>query len=175
MRLPFRREKVPADVRSSLDLRPGERVIAADLDESGAHLIATDRALHLVPAVDADQAPAPAIRLRWDLVDLATWNPPVLLLEVRPSADDPVERLVVALEARSGLPAVVRDRVTGSIVVNERHEAGTGWFRILARRNYDSGSLEWRVQPGPGLDPRDPVVAASITSHLQRIRGQWEV
>jgi hypothetical protein len=175
MRLPFQRAKVPVDVRSLLDLHPGERVLAADRDESGGYLVTTDRAVHVLPAAEPGGPPVEAVRLRWDLVDLATWNPPLLMLEVRRGADDPVQRLVIALEPRSGLPAVVRDRVTGSIVVNERHEAGSGWFRILARRNSDSGALEWRVQPGPGVNPRDPAVASAIESQLQRIRGQWEV
>ncbi len=176
MRLPWQREKVPAQIREALELAPGERVVAAAQTEDDGYAVASDRALHLVlPADPVADGQMTVVRIRWDLIDNASWSPPALMVELRRFVDAPPERVVLELDRRSEVPAVVRDRVTASIVVNNKVDLGRSWIRVMARRNYDSEVLEWRLQHGPGIDPADPATQALIAEQLDQIRSQWEV
>jgi len=166
MRIPWRRDTVPADVKQALVLKPGERVLSVCHSEDTAYLVATDRALHLVD-------PPEQVRWRWDEIDRATWQPP--LLELQLQVEGGFSQRVVPVDAQGELPAVVRDRVTNSIIVNSRVVVPGGQVRVVARRNSDTGILEWRIVPGPGVDPTDPAVRALTDLELTRLRGQLGV
>ena len=130
-------------------------------------------ALHLLLTVsDEDRQD---LRIGWDLVDNVTWSPPALALELRRDRDSAPEQLVLEIDQRSNLPAVVRNRVMDSIVVNDKIEYGRSWIRIIARKIFETGELEWRVVPGPGLDPASPDVADAIDTQLRQARLQWEM
>lgn len=176
MRLPWRRNPVPDEVRGAVQLLPGEQVVAADRADEG-YVVVSDRALHLLLPSDP-HSPADGlqdVRIGWELVDRASWNPPALELQLRRSAASAPQQLVVELDHRSDLPAVVRDRVTASIVVNERIELERSWVRVVARRIFDTGELTWRLLPGPGADMADPTVGAAVEGRLEELRSQWEM
>lgn len=176
MRLPWRKNPVPDEVRSAVQLRPGELVVAAERTEDG-FVVVSDRAMHLLIRAESDPAAGGLedVRIGWDLVDRASWNPPVLELELRRTAESAPQPFVLELDHRSDLPAVVRDRVTASIVVNERIEMEHSWVRVVARRIFDTGELQWRLLPGPGVDTGDPRIVAAIDGRLEELRSQWEV
>ena len=173
MRLPWTREKIPDHIRESVEFAPGEIVRAAGHVQDAGYAVATDMALHLLLTVsDEDRQD---LRIGWDLVDNVTWSPPALALELRRDRDSASEQLVLEIDQRSNLPAVVRNRVMDSIVVNDKIEYGRSWIRIIARKIFETGELEWRVVPGPGLDPASPDVADAIDTQLRQARLQWEM
>jgi hypothetical protein len=168
----FRRRRVPAQVQEAVALAATERVLAAAKCDDGQHVVASDRALYLV-AADAD--PEQTIRMRWDLIDKATWEPPVMAVDSRDAADEPVTRTVLAFQTDGELPAVVRERVTNSIVVNSQIAVSGGTARVLARRNSDDGLLQWRVVLSPGVDGDDPAVRAATEAELSDLRSRLGV
>ena len=173
MRLPWSREKIPEYIRDAVDLTLGERVRAAVEIQDGGYAVATDMALHLLLAVP--EADRQDLRIRWDLIDNVTWSPPTLVLELRRDRDAAPEQLALDMDQRADLPAVVRNRVTDSIVVNDKIEYGRSWIRIIARKIFETQEVEWRVVPGPGLDASAPDVADAIELHLHQARSQWEM
>lgn len=180
MRIPWRRELVPEDVRAAVALQPGERVLAAAPGGDQAFLVASDRALYVVPAVPGpdESAPGergPARRIRWDLIDRARWEPPLLLLELRADETAPVRAEQLAVDQTGDLPAVVRDRVTNSILVNSRIDVAGGHARVVARRNTDTNLLQWRIVTSPGVDPQDPLVQQAARRELDDLRSRLGV
>lgn len=168
MRLPWRREKVPDEVRQALSLPRGEQVLSVCRSEEGAYLAATDRALYRV-------VPPEVERLRWDRIDRAVWEPPTLTLSVRDADAGPPTARAWPADLSGELPAVVRDRVTGSILVNTQVAVDGGTARVLARRNSDTGEVAWRVVFGAGVDPQDPHVQAVAQAELRDLRSRLGV
>ena len=167
----LRREKVPDDIKAAIDLAATERVIAAARRDDQSHVVATDRALYLVSTTLDNESAEVTARLRWDLIDKATWEPPLLALNVRDSPDSEVVSVLVAIDTDAELPAVVRECVTNSIVVNSRIEVPGGSARVVARRNPDDGILSWRVVLSEGVSPNDPTVRAAADQELAELRS----
>lgn len=156
----WRRGSVPEDV----EVAAGERVLTLGRTPYGAPVAVTRDALYL---------PTPAgevRRIRWDQVEHATWDSPVLQLLVEGAAD-PTR---VVLEDPGRVPEAVRERVTSAIVVAERVElsAGVG-AEIIGRRTGDGTALRWRVTFDPGVDPNDPVVRAAADREIARLKTSY--
>lgn len=158
---------MPAEVKRTLTLQPGERVLGVCHSEGTTHLVATDRGLYVVDPPDLT-------RWRWDEIDQVAWQPPLLELEVRTDAGA-TGRCVMPVDTQGDLPAVVRDRVTNSIIVNSRVAVPGGHVRVVARRQSDTGRIEWRVVPSPRVDPTDAGVRAQADAELARLRAQLGV
>jgi hypothetical protein len=148
------RFRTPTEVR---DRVPGERVLAwMPVGESS--LVATDTAL-VLPEDDGRRRPAgPELRVPWDRVLRASWEPEIVEVTAQPeSGGRPVVHRVRILAEPGVLPEVVRERVTSSIVV--QHHAlleGERGARFVARRVPNSTDLRWSVVFDAGLDPADP-------------------
>lgn len=168
MRFRFGRPRVPDEVRAAIALHPAERVLSATHSAGDTYLVASNRALYVV-------TPPQATRLRWDLVDLAVWEPPALALRVRPDEQSPPESRSYPVDRTGDLPAVVRDRVENSIIVNSRVDVTGGHARVVARRHADTGVLRWRVVFGEGVDPTDPQVQAAAAAELADLRARLGV
>jgi len=184
------RAEEPLDpaIAATLDLRPGERVMAwgrsAAVDE--AYIVASDRALHLPPhtrrelRLEPDSAlsrgPESQIRLPWDRVIKATWEEPLSALTVQPTPGGANRLLQLRIDDPGNLPATIRERVLASIVVSQ-HVAleGDAGARIVARRDFDAAqgepAVRWAVLFDAGLDPNDPVVRAGADAALADLRG----
>ena len=173
MRLPWSRPALPDDVKTAVNLNRGELVRAAVGIQDDGYAVATDQALHLL--LSEGDSEWQDHRIRWDLIDNVTWSPPALALELRRDTDASAERVVLEFDHRSDLPAVVRNRVTDSIVVNNQIDVGRSWVRVVARRVFETGEMQWRVVPGPGIDPTQPEVAAAIEEALREAREQWQM
>ena len=157
----FRRRPVPPVVRD-VSLPPGDRRVAWATTAEGAAVVATEGGL-LLPARDA--------LLPWRQVERATWERP--LLRVR-EADRTASAGVLhelALEDPGDLPAVVRDRVTGSVAWSQYAKvAPEGGVRVVGRRVPGADLLEWQLVFDAGTDVADPLVRAQAEHALKAAR-----
>lgn len=164
MRLRWRRERVPDEVKQTVKLQRGEQMLSVCSSDGTGYLAASDRALYRV-------TPPSAQRLRWDLIDRAVWEPPRLRLEVRDDQTGEVAALVWEADQTADLPAVVRERVTGTILVNSQVPVPGGSAQVIARRHSDTGAVQWRIVFGAGVDAQDPAVHAAADAELADLRS----
>lgn len=158
---------MPDDVRDRVTFQPGERVLAAASTGAGGHVVASDRALYLI----GDDVR----RVRWDLIDHARWQPPMLRFTVWDPDSDTVSAQAVPVDQTSDLPATVRNRVTDSFLVNLRLDVPGGSARILARRDTDSGRLVWRTLTEPRGLRHDPAVQAVLVAETAAVRSRMGI
>lgn len=160
-------DRLPPEVRRTLGLARGERILAwAPGLAPGSVLVATDRALHARGWPETIPVPD---RLAWHTILRASWTEPTL--EVLPLGRSAT---VIRLELREPgtLPAAVRDRVTASVVVQERLELSAGrGARAVARRDSDTGEVRWAVTFDAGLDPSNAALRAQADAALARMRS----
>jgi len=161
---------VPATVRASLRLAPGERVLAGAADDAGSWAVGTDRALHL-PAAAGDWRVLP-----WEEVDRAGWDEDSERLEVVEIADfgEPQPRHRLALRDPLRLLDLVRERVTASVLLTRNVPvAGSGGIKVVARRSPTrQGEVTWSTWLDQGLDPSDPGVRRAVDEGLAAARAE---
>lgn len=151
---------IPEAARAALDLRPGERLLAAARDTEGGWLAATDLALV-----------APDVRIAWADVSHARWldEGSILVVEPVPGRSAP-RRFELAEPGR--VPETVHERVMASIVVSRRVGVpGGGGVRVVGRED-GSGHLLWQVVPDPGVDVDDPDVRRVADASVAQLRGE---
>jgi hypothetical protein len=172
----FSRSGLPDAVVAGLSLRPGERVVewgSGPGPEPGdtAYVVATTHALHL---------PGDLARVPWDLVQRASWAVGVLDVRAQPEPGARARRVVLTLDRERDLPAVVRERVTASIEVQQHLTldvvTGSGadsppGVTVAARRVSDTGRVRWSVSFDEGTDGRDPAVRAAAAVALADLRA----
>jgi hypothetical protein len=157
------RLRAPAEIRERV---PGERVLAW-IPVGSSSLIATDEAL-LLPADGGAE-----VRVPWDRVLRASWEPEVFEVTAQPEAGGRPVVHRVRFDGDPGvLPEVVRERVTSSIVVQHHAELlGERGARFVARRTPGSTDLRWAVVFDPGLDPADPELRRRADEALAEFRA----
>ncbi|MGA9747580.1 MAG: hypothetical protein WBQ50_09030 [Nocardioides sp.] len=162
MRSRFRREPpAPADVVARAGLGRGERPLAAARATDGRWLLATRDALVLLAPAEGAAAP---VRLPWTEVESADWAQDEDRLRVAEVGELGRPRRVheLTVEEPGELLAVLRERVTASIVLQRRVVvSGRLGLNVVARRAPNSNDdLTWSYQLDPGLSPDDPEVRA---------------
>ena len=159
----------PADDPALVDrVRAGERVLAAawagGRDPAEAEAVAgTARALYLPDDVVLD----------WNQIDQASWNVDESTLDlVTLPIDGPARAYQVRLADPGRLPELVRERVTSSIVVNQKVslEGHRGGAKIIARRLPGVDDLDWIVLYDRGIDGDDPDVTEQIRHAVAVLR-----
>jgi hypothetical protein len=168
----FKREPLPDSVTQSLDLIPGERVLAFGTDPLGRYVIATTEGLHL------QRRPPAYSRLDWSAIRHASFDSLALRLDVDQrngegaAATTATTALKVPLLDQGELPQVVRDRIMASIAL-QQHVALRGRLgvTVAARRQPHSDALQWGISYDQGLDPSDPQLAAEAADALTRVRA----
>jgi hypothetical protein len=165
----FRRGRLPEDVRRTLDLERGERVLAYAPTRGGSHVVATSTALHLpAPRAEGDTAPA-FVRLPWDRIGQASWKDG--WLHVHEPGGAPEHH--VRLTDPGSVPEAVRERVTSTVVVDHQAQLpGGGRVRIVGRRAAGGDALHWAFVFEAGLDATDPGLRAQAEQLLQELRHQ---
>lgn len=146
------RRSLPDGVAAAV---PGERPLGWAA-VPGGWAVATARRL-VLPGRDP---------LGWEDVVRAIWDEPVLELQL---PDGPLR---LTLETPGGLPEVVRERVTASVLVQHHVplRGGKG-VRIVARRPPGGSEVTWRVTFDPGLDHRDPQLRSEANRALSELRA----
>lgn len=164
----FKREPLPDSVTQSLDLIPGERVLAFGTDPLGRYVIATTEGLHL------QRRPPAYSRLDWSSIRHASFDSMALRLDIDEPGGDATRAtaLKVPLLDHGDLPQVVRDRIMASIAL-QQHVALRGRLgvTVAARRQPRSDDLHWGVTYDQGLDPTDPDLAADAADALASVRA----
>lgn len=149
---------------------PGERVLARAELADGRAVVATQWALHL-PAEGREVS----VRVPWERVLTGIWSGEVLSV-VFAGADDAKASRELRLQKAGELPAVLRERVSHSIVTSERRRLRRGDARtteavFVARRSPRTGDLHWTVAFLDPVAARDPSWQQAAASALIKLRG----
>jgi hypothetical protein len=137
--------------------------LSSALSAEGTWLVGTRAALVLV---DGD-----AVRvLPWESIEHADWDADTMRLRVQAIADFGLPVVVSSFELTDPglLPDLVRERVTASIVVQQRVDlAQRRGFTVVGRRSpVGDGPVTWAFELDPGVDPDDPEVRATAETAL---------
>ena len=150
----------PLPDRVVLPVEKRERVLTWGRVGGGGIAAATDFGLRVRPG-DGD----PVLH-RWHEIARATWADGRLDVEGTDGASASYR-----LTEPRGVPAAVREHVTASVVVSERHMVGPeAGLRIVARRDLSSGALQWSAVLDAQLDPDDAEVRARAEAILDAVR-----
>jgi hypothetical protein len=155
------RTQAPADVVARAGLARGDKVLSAARADDGTWLVASRAALVLVPPAGA-AADDTVTTLPWQEIESAGWNRDDDRFRVSEVGEygRPRARHAFTLHEASELLAVVRERVTASVVLQRRVAVrGRRGLTVVARRapNTDA-ALTWSYELDAGLDPDDPEV-----------------
>jgi hypothetical protein len=166
MRL-LRGRPTPDEVRA-LRRDKGERILgwaSASGDHRG-YLACTNHALLFA-------GPAQHERIAYDRVIRAAWEEPGLELVIQMESGTPTQTMRLILAEPGRVPAVVRDRVTASVMA-QRHVPlrpdGTG-ARLVARKDPRTEQVRWAVIFDAGLDPADLENRAAADEALREVRS----
>ena len=159
MRLPRRPE------RPSVDVGPGEKLLAWARTTDGAVLAGTRDAVHL-----------DGLRLPWELVEAADWDRDTELFRVSEVVTwgEARREHVFAVTEPGRFLELVRERVTASVVL-QRHVPvrGVAGLRVIARRApRGDRPVAWYIDYDEGVDPGDPEVRSVTESALAAARGE---
>jgi len=162
MRLFSSGPSVPAEVRAAV---PGRPLAAVQADDS-TWLLGTRESFH---AVRPDGASL--VDLRWERVQRADWDRDTETLQVVGVEDygSPVPAYSFVVGEPGGLLPLVRERVTASVVLQQRVdlERKRG-FSVSGRRSPSGrGEVPWAYEFDRGIDPADPAVMSAAEAALR--------
>jgi hypothetical protein len=144
--------RLPAEARAAL---AGDRPLSWAADDAGGWVVGTRDRLHLVSADGRAQSWV------WEVVHRADWDKETSTLTVEPvqAYAAPVVRHERVLEQPGDLVALVRERVTATVVVSRHVQlAGSKGFRVIGRRPPTGGEVVWAFELDAGVDPEDAAV-----------------
>ena len=154
---------MPAEVRQSLPLRDGERILGAAADADGQWYVGTSAAL-LVPDGPAYR------RIAWETIDRAGWDrdTETLIVEEVAPFGQPQPRHRARLSEAGTLLRLIRERVSASVVLTRfvPMDSKRGLTVIGRRAPGSDGPVEWSFLLDPGLSPDDPLVRAAAGQAL---------
>jgi hypothetical protein len=105
--------------------------------------------------------------LRWDQIETARWDEPVIDVVIREGDHLRLEQL--RLDRSGGLPAAIHDRVRASVVTSEVRDVLEGYpATFVARRRTDDGSIYWNVLLERGAG--EAHVQQAAQAHLNDLR-----
>jgi hypothetical protein len=163
MRWPRRTTKIPDEVRTSLGLAPGERVLAEARLSAGSWLVASDRGLV-----------GPELRLDWSSITHAQWYDGESALSVTwVDEKGALHDRMLRVEEAGQLPETVHERVTATILLSRRvRAAGSRGVLVVARRQPGSDDLLWQLVPDPGVDATAPDVQARVAAVMRQLAAE---
>jgi len=163
----FARSPIDSAVKEQLGISAGERVLAWGIGDANSpkdsYVVATSEGLY---------EQRTHTRIPWAAVIKGTWEQPDFVVTTETS--EGVQRLRIRLANARDLPAAVRDRVTGTVVVSEHVEFDEGaGAQLVARRDPTGGveDIRWSIVFDAGLDPTDARLRSLADSALAELRG----
>lgn len=153
---------LPPEVKAAV----GQRALAACRDTVGGWLVGTRDELVQVAAT--------VRRWPWQEVLRAEWDQEAEQLTVVPVGDfgRPVGAVTLQLVEAADLLGLVRERVSASIVLQQRVPvSGSRGFLVFARRAPSGGSLSWAFELDEGVDPDDPGVRRRLDEALEQAQA----
>ena len=157
--------RLPDSARAALG---GDRPLAFAADDEGGWVVGTRDRLHLVASDGTAES------WGWETVHRADWDQEESRLSVEPVQEyaAPVVRHVRVVPEPGDLAAFIRERVTATIVVQQRvNLRGKKGFRVIGRRPPTGGEVVWAFELDPGVDPSDPVVERATAKALAEARA----
>ena len=170
---------LPGEIRSTLPLEKGERVLASARTADGAYLVASTLALYLPAGGESEHE-----RLGWESIEHAEWDKEDERLRITPIAPfgERIEHRTFGLSDESDanhwqidrLLTVVRERITASVVIDRRVPIDQEHaVRVVARRKpVPDAELTWMVELDPGLSASDPQVVDAANQALAQVRSE---
>lgn len=147
------RRSLPKAARESVQIQTGEHVVTwsrSPIASGSAFLVATQKALYFDDHF-------PHGRVPWDAIAKANWDEPMLQLVLQPNGEATPSVVQVQLEEAGQMPTTVRERVTASILLQERVLLdGDKGALMVARKSSDTGEIRWNIVFDSGLDPQNP-------------------
>src|SRR3954470_19284875 len=160
----FGRKRLDSALLSTLDLQPGERMLALADDGSGRLVVATETALHL------QRTPPNYSRLGWETIERASYQDGFLTIFLTNEGASSALRIPLGEDTK--LAIVVRDRATATVVVDRlvtlTDQLGV---RVVGRRAPRADHVVWRVELDPGL-PNTPEIHDAIDQALADIMAE---
>jgi hypothetical protein len=151
----------------SVDVAPGEKVLAAATAADGTVLAGTRDAFYVAAAAGTRRVP-------WEQVEAAGWDRDTdtfRLSEVGSWGEQrPVHTAVLGEPGR--LLELVHERVTASVVLQRHVRIARGrGLRVIARRAPSgAGGVHWVYEYDEGVDPDDPAVRTAAREALDLAR-----
>ena len=163
------------DVTASLPLAPGERLLTTTCDRGGPWVAASERALYHHGG-NAPPRSAPGcewVRVGWEEVGSATWDPDECMLTLRGLLPTAPRRTVLHLPDGEGLADLARERVAWSALVRTEIDLGKhGTARVIGRRQPGTDELVWLVGlPGQTDTPEVQAVLQAALADLRSRLG----
>jgi hypothetical protein len=150
-------EPLPDD--ADVSLGRNERVLTYGRLADGRYAAATEFGLRI--------GGAPPVFHPWHEVDHARWTDDGTL-DLEPLDGAPVR---YRFADPRGVPAAVREQVTLSVAISERHPIdGPYGARIVARRDAATGRVIWSAIVDAELDANDPAVRERAEQILHAVR-----
>jgi hypothetical protein len=160
--------KLSSEVRASLGLQNGERILSVATTPDGSSIVATTRALFLPTGTGLH-------RIGWEQVDKAGWDRDLgtlWVLEAAPIGTRP-HRWRVHVDNPGHVVDVVRERVNATVVISQHVPlVGDRGVRVVGRRPPGTDLLTWSVAVDPGVDVSDPQLRARITEAVEEVRRE---
>ena len=159
-----RGDSAPREVLAELH---GAKPLASTETTDGSWLFGTRDALVVVDPVETRRIP-------WEQVESADWDQDaetLRVVEVAPYGERRPEHHLGLTDAGLFL-ALVRERVTASVVLSRRVPLGRGkGLNVVGRRPpRGTGEITWAYELDPGVDPKDPGVRAAAEEALRVAR-----
>ena len=163
------------DVTASLPLAPGERLLTTTCDRGGTWVAASERALYHHGS-NASPRSAPGcewVRVGWEEVGSATWDPDECMLTLRGLLPTAPRRTVLHLPDGAGLADLAREQVVWSALVRTEIDLGKhGTARVIGRRQPGTDELVWLVGlPGQTDTPEVQAVLQAALADLRSRLG----
>ncbi|HLR93225.1 MAG TPA: hypothetical protein VK053_01745 [Jiangellaceae bacterium] len=147
-------------------LAAGERVLATAPTGDG-DVMATTYGLHFPALGDAEF-------LGWEGIEHAAWDRESSTLDVVETVDagEKPRRRRVELEAPGPFVDVVREQVTGSVIVSREVLVTESYgVRVTARRRASDDAILWTASPDTELDLSEPDVLAAVHEAVEMVRA----
>jgi hypothetical protein len=168
MALWSRSARLSSEVRNSLALQDGERVLGVATTTDGSTIVATNLSV-FVPTQSGHH------RIGWEQVDKAGWDraeETLWVLETAQLGARP-HRWRVHIDDPGPVIDLVRERVNATVIVSQHVPlAGERGVRVVGRRPPGTDQLLWSVAVDPGIDVTDPRLRRMIEEAVAGVRRQ---